>query len=169
MKKRIIIPTLIIGALLTGGLALAGPFGPGDCDGKGYGRGQQLTSEEREERMEHKLEMMSEILDLSDNQEEQIEALLEKQWASREEHREQRQAERDEFRQLRTGDDFNEAEFRALAMKKAEQKVDRMVEHAKLKQQIFQLLTAEQQEKADKLMAMRGNHGRRHGSHGFGF
>jgi protein CpxP len=161
----------MIAALLTGGLALAGPFGavPGDCDGRGYSRGGQLTSDELEERMEHKLEMMSEILDLSDDQEEQIETLLQQQWSSREEHREQRQADRDELRNLLTGDDFNEAEFRALAMEKAQQKVDKMVEHAKLKQQIYQLLSPEQQEKAEKLMAMRGKHGRRHGGHGVGF
>ncbi len=167
LKKRVVIPTLLIGALLTGGVAIAGPFG--NCDGKGY-RGQQLSAEEREERMEHKLEMMSEILELNDDQEEQIEALLQKQWTAKQQQREDMQTDRQALREQLLSDDFNEAEFRTLAMKKAEAKVDMMVEHAKLKQQIYQMLTPEQQEKADKLMAMRGKHGKgRHGSHGFGF
>lgn len=167
LKKRVVIPTLLIGALLTGGVAIAGPFG--NCDGKGF-RGQQLSAEERQERMEHKLDMMSEILDLNEEQEEQVGALLQQQWTTKLQQREQQQASREELREQLLSDDFNEAEFRAEAMKKAEQKVDMLVEHAKLKRQIYQLLTPEQQEKADKLMAMRSKHGKgRHGGHGFGF
>lgn len=63
-----------------------------------------------------------------------------------------------------TAADFNEAEFRAKALEQAQQRIDRMVEHAKLKQQIYQLLTPEQQEKVDQLSALQGKDNRpRHG------
>ncbi len=166
MKKRVLIPTLLVGTLLTSGLALAGPFGfGGRCDGHGRGA---VSYEEHEERMEHRLEMMSALLDLSESQQAQIEALLQKQWAANQQQREEWQAERDALREQLLAKDFDEAKFRAAALKKAEQKVDRMVEHAKLKREIYQLLSPEQQEKADKLLALRGP-GKRHGGRGFGF
>lgn len=164
MKKQIIIPALLIGALVTGGatLATAKPWGngPGNCGVKG----QEMTAEQHEERMEHRIEMMSEILDLSEEQEQQIEALLQAQFEQKSTQREQMRAGQQELRDKMQATDFNEAEFRALAEQQAKLKIDLMVEKAKTKQQIAAILTPEQQEKAEKLMELRGqgHHGGRH-------
>jgi protein CpxP len=174
MKRQIIIPTLMIGALLAGGvtLATAKPWGSGY--GNCGGQSQRMTAEQHEERMEHRLEMMSEILGLSENQEEQIEALFKANYEQNYARREQMRASRDELREKMHAENFNEAEFRTLAEQQAQLKTDLMVERAKIKQQVFAILTPEQQEKADKLMELRGHgkhgrHGGRHGGQGYGF
>lgn len=176
MKKRILIPTLILGTLLTGSLALASPgFDRGNC-GNCPNKGQAPFSyEQHEERMEQRLEMMSTVLDLSENQQEQIATLLNQRWQNRQQHREQMQAARDAMREARSTATFDEADFRAKAAKQAELKTDMMVERAKMKAEIYALLTPEQQEKAEKLGGMldgprQGHHGQgRHGGHGFRF
>ena len=67
MKKRILIPSLLIGALMTASLAVASPgfggkFGRG-CDAGCNGRGQgPATYEQHEERMEQRLEGMATLL-----------------------------------------------------------------------------------------------------------
>lgn len=170
MKKRVLIPVLVVGAMLTGSLVLAGPggYGRGNCDGSGKGPGA-MSAEQHEDRMEHKLEMMSTVLDLTAEQQTQIEALLNRQYQDNKTLREQMQSSREEMHSARNAETFNEADFRVKAAKQAELKTEMMVAHAKLKQQIYALLTPEQQEKADTLGGMMGGHGegRHHG--GFGF
>ena len=172
MKKRILIPTLVVGALLTGSLVLAGPggYGRGNCDGNGNGGGQgAMTFEHHEERMGSKLEMMGTILDLTAAQKTEIEALYSKQWQEHQQLREQMHANRDAMRETQNPGDFNEADFRAKAAERAELKTDMMVEKAKLRQQVYNLLTPEQKEKADTLGGMMsgGGKGGHHG--GFGY
>lgn len=173
MKKQIIIPALLIGALVTGGATLATAKSWGDGPGNCGGKKQAMSAEQHEERMEHRLDMMSEVLDLSDDQQQQIEALYQTQYEQNSATREQMRAGQQELRDKMRADDFNEAEFRSLAEKQAQLKTDRMVEKAKIKQQIFAILTPEQQEKANKLMSLRGEgkgrHGGRHGGQGFNF
>jgi protein CpxP len=167
MKKSIIIPTLLIGALLAGGATLATAKswggGPGNCEG----RDQAMTAEKHEERMEQRLETMSTILDLSDEQKTQIEALVKSQYEQKSTQRERMHAGQQALRDKLQTNAFDEAEFRALAAQQAQLKTDLMVEHAKIKQQIFAILTPEQQAKADKLLEMRGQ--KHHGEHAFGF
>ena len=168
MKKRVLLPTLVLGALLTGSLALAGPGvfdggKGGDCNGRGQAA---MSYEQHEERMEQRLEMMSTVLDLSDDQKSQIEALLNQQWQGKQQLREQMQASREAMREARTADNFNEADFRAKAARQAELKTDMMVAKAKLKQQIHALFNPDQQEKADKLGGLMGGRGKdHHGGH----
>ncbi len=170
MKRTIMIPTLIVGALAIGTLALAGPggqgFGKGNCDGNGKGA---MSYEQHEERMGHKLEMMTALLDLSEEQQTQIETLFNQQHQEKQGLREQMQASRDALHQAKKANPFNEADFRAKAAVQAELKTDMMVAHAKLKQQIHALLTPEQQEKADQLGDMMGERGkgRHHGGDRF--
>ncbi|MBE0501176.1 MAG: Spy/CpxP family protein refolding chaperone [Desulfuromonadales bacterium] len=171
MKQTILVSTLIVSALLIGSLALAGPggsgFGKGDCKG---GKGGAMSSEQHEERMGRKLAMMTTLLDLSAEQQTQIEALFNQQYLEKQKVREQMEANRDAMQQAKTAIPFNEADFRAKAAVQAELKTDMMVAHAKLKQQIHAVLTPQQQKKADDLGDMMGDErgkGRHHGGDRF--
>ena len=163
MKKRTLIPTLVIGTVLTASLALAAPgggkFGRG-CDGDCYGRGQgPMSYEQHEARSGHRLAMMATVLDLSENQQAQIKDLLDQQWQLRQADREEMQAARDAMRAARLVEPFDEADFRAKAAKQAELRTERMVERAKLQQQIKAVLTPEQQAKAETLRGFMGGQG----------
>lgn len=172
MKKRVLIPTLIVGALLTGSLAMAGPGKCGsNCSSGWGGKGQEAMSyEQHEERTEHRLEKMGVILDLTEEQKSQFETMLNQQWQEKKQLREQMRASKDEMREARVVTDFNEVDFRSKAAKQAELKTEMMVTHAKMKQQVYALLTPEQQEKADTLSKMTGGRDKgHHGGRGLGF
>jgi len=180
MKKRVLIPVLLIGALLTGSLALAGPgfgncgagdcggYSAGGCNGRGAGKGA-MTYEQHEERVDRRLEMMTAILDLSDDQQEQVESILDQKWLSRQEQREAMQASRDALHKLRTAETFNEAEFRAAMTKHNALKTEMMVDREKTKQELYAILSPGQQEKAETLRGLMGGKGGRHGGKGFRF
>jgi len=172
MKKRILVPVLILATLVTGSLSFAGPGGcgscgvGGSCGSKGQGQGA-MNDERHEERMDKRMEMMSTVLDLTEAQKTQLEALLAKQWQDTQPLREKMRASREALREIKSADTFNEAEFLAKAIKQAELKTEMMSAKAKIKQQVYALLSPEQQGKADKLADM-GRRGKgRHG--GFGF
>ncbi len=172
MKKRILIPTLIVGALLTGSLAMAGPGKCGsNCSSGCGGKGQEAMSfEQHEERMEQRLEKMGAILDLTEEQKNQFATLLNQQWQEKQQLRDEMRASRDEMREAQSAANFNETDFRAKAAKQAELKTEMMVARAKTKQQIYALLTPEQQEKADTLRGMMGGRDKgHHGGRGFDF
>ena len=168
MKKKILIPTLIIGALVTGSLAIAGS---GNCGSAGGGKGHEAMSyEQHEERMGQRLEKMGAILELTEEQKSQFETIFNQQWQEKQLLREQMQASQDEMREARIATNFNEADFRSKAAKQAELKTELMVAKAKMKQQVYALLTPEQQEKADTLSGMMGGRDKgHHGGRGFGF
>lgn len=172
MKKRALIPTLVIGTLLTASLAVAAPgfggkFGRG-CDGDCSGRGQgPMTYEQHEERMGHRLEMMAAVLDLTADQQAQIKGLLDQQWQNRQADRDEMMASRDAMRAARLADPFDEADFRAKAAKQSELRTERMIERAKLQQAIKAVLTPEQQAKAETLRGVMGfGNGKRGGGRG---
>ena len=173
MKKRIIVPTLVVGTLLIGSLVMAGPggYGKGNCDGNGKGSGA-MNYEQHEERMGNRLEMMGTVLDLTEEQKTQIEALSNQKWQDHQQLREQMQASRDAMHAAQNADTFNEADFRAKAAERAELKTEMMVQRVKHRQQIYNLLTPEQREKADTLGGLMGGgygKGRHHGGYGRGF
>ena len=174
MKKRVLIPTLIIGTLLTGSLALAAPgfggkYANGDCNGRGKGKAA-MTFEQHEERMEQRLEKMAAVLELTEAQQEQIESILNQKWQDKQGQREAMQAAREALREARTAETFDEAEFRAAIAKHNALKTEMMVDREKTKQQLYAILTPEQQEKAELLGGMMGGHGKgRHGGKGFRF
>ncbi len=173
MKKRILLPTLMLGTLLTGSLALAGPWGCGSCgknvgcDKQGQSRGA-MTYEQHEERTDRRLEMMTTVLELSEAQQQQLETLFNQQWQNNQQLREQMQASRESMHNLKTADTFNEAEFRVQAAKRAELKTEMMVRKIKFQDELYAVLTPEQREKADKLggMMMGGKGQGRHGGKG---
>ena len=167
MKKTTIIPALLIGILLSSGTAFAwsGGHGKRNCDGNYGQRGQGMTQEQHQERMENQLERMGVILDLTDQQKEQFEGLFDQQWQDRQSMRSEMQASREDLREYKQGKEFNEAKFRTKAQKHADLKTEMMVQRAKTRQQILAFLTPEQQQKAEKLREMGGEgfHGKRGG------
>lgn len=171
MKKIMIIPTLTIGALLLGSMAFAWSGGPGyrNCDGPRDGRGMGMSHEQHQERMEQHLEFMAVALDLTDEQKEQLEAMGEQHWQTRQELRDKMQASRKELSDLGQSRDFDEAAFRAKAREQADLKTDMRAGHAKMKQAFFEVLTPQQREKAEKLWEMHGDGPMgRHGGKGMG-
>jgi Spy/CpxP family protein refolding chaperone len=175
MKKTTLIPALLMGVLLSGGIAFASSGGQGrrNCGDSCDRQGQGMTYEQHEERMENRLEKMAVILDLTEQQKEQLENLFEKKWQDRQSMRAEMQASQKDLREYKQGKEFNEADFRAKALKHAELKTEMMVQRAKSKQQVFAVLTPEQQQKAEKLRGMHGEsffgkyHGKR-GGEGYG-
>jgi protein CpxP len=159
MKKTAIIPVLLVTLLLSAGTSFAWPGGHGksNCNDSCDRKGQGMTAEQHEERMENRLEKMAVILDLTEQQQKKIEALTEKQWQDRQSMRAEMQASREDLRAYKQGKEFNETEFRAKAQKHADLKIEMMVQKAKTKQQFFAVLTPEQQQKAEKLRDMHGD------------
>jgi len=175
MQKNIIISLTLIALLLSSGTVFArsGYHGKGNCDNFSKMNGQGMSQEQHQERMNNRLEKMAVVLDLTDAQKKQIEKLMNGKWENRQSMRTQMQANRTALREYTQGDNFNEAEFRAKAQKQADLKTEMMVQQAKTKQQLFAILTPEQQQKAEKLRGMNGNmrdcDGRgKHGGQGFG-
>lgn len=158
MKKTAIIPVLLVTLLLSAGTSFAWPGMQGkknwnnSCDRQGKG----MSYEQHEERMENRLEKMAVILDLTEEQQKQIKSLAEKQWQDRQAMWAEMQASREDLRAYKQGKEFNETEFRAKAQKHADLKTEMMVQRAKTRQQLFSVLTPEQQQKAEKLRGMDG-------------
>ncbi len=166
MKKRIIVSTILIGTLMTGGIAIAKPFGSNYGNHNSRGQGI-MTEEQHQQYVENRLERMDIILDLSDNQEKKIKALCSTQRQERQPMREEMRDGRDERRNaMRSGD---EAAIRSNITKRADYNADRIVERVQVKKELYAILTPEQQEKAEKIWETRGND--RNGRHarGFGF
>jgi protein CpxP len=171
MKKNIVIPLALIGLLLSGGAAFARPGHHGQNNSGNFSKenGQGMSQEQHQERVDNRLEKMAVVLDLTDPQKKEIEILMNEKWEKRLAMRTKMQASRKTLREYRQGSEFNESEFRTIAQKHADLKTEMMVQQAKNRQQIFALLTPEQQQKAEKLRGMRGEgfHGRHGGTRNY--
>lgn len=148
MKRRFVIPVFIAAIALVGSfgfsaMAISDDFGPGwgRCyeDGpepgmRGFGR---LTA----------------VLDLTDEQEEQIEAIMEAERPAMLALRKQMRDGRSELGAI-TGSSFDEAAVREAAARIAKIKTEMIVARTRVKSKIFAVLTPEQQELAEKLQPL---------------
>ncbi|HEY5717633.1 MAG TPA: Spy/CpxP family protein refolding chaperone [Motiliproteus sp.] len=159
MKKLI---GMGVAALLVSGAVLAvGPSGPGgfgDCGngGEGYGYGR-MHGEGRggHERM---LGYMADELQLSGSQRDQIQSLL----AQQGDPREQMRTLREQMRSMDpTSPDYME-QVSALAKQQSQRMEAKLVQHAELQQQIYALLTPQQQQRWSELHGGWRGHGPRH-------
>jgi len=159
MKKRFVIPVLIAAIALVGGfginaMAVSDDFGAswGKCDEKGPGSGM------------HGFGRLATALDLTDEQEAQIEAIIAAERPAMRPLREQIREGRSELRNLSRQGAFDEAAVREVASRLAETKTEMMVARTRVKSKIFAVLTPEQQELAEKLQPLvekgRGRHHR---------
>jgi Spy/CpxP family protein refolding chaperone len=162
MKKRFIISTALIGTLFFGSIAFAG-YG-------GYGKGQRMmTDEQYQQVLDERLARMDVILELDEGQQAQIKDLLSQHWQNRQADRERMRAGRDTRMAAMVNGEFDEATLRSNMAKRAEYQADRTVAQAKIKAEVYAILTPEQQDKADKLLAANSHRGRGRHAMGFGF
>jgi len=161
MKKKTMFTALTTGILLTGiafSPAIAGR-GFDNCDGPDSEQRQERMAE----RMEQRLEKMSTVLDLTEVQQGQIKELLAEKQTNHKDQFQKRCGDRKQMQSLKTAANFDETAFRAAAGKRAAQRIDMQVEKMKTKQQIFALLTSEQQEKAEIIFESMDKRGPGHG------
>jgi protein CpxP len=146
---------------------IAAMFTVGFMGGWAYAESSDKSPcDERQERMEMKhekrLELMAEVLDLTETQHKQIQKIIEQERAEMDGNREKMRESREQMRALLENDTFDEAAVRSLAESEAKLKVDAFVTRAKVKNQIFQLLTSEQQDLAEKLEPLLHKPGKHH-------
>ncbi len=161
MKKTVSSISILLAILFFSGTVFAWPGGHGkkDCGDSCDRKGGKISQEQRQDHMENRLEKMAIILDFSDQQKDQLESLFEQKNQQRQEMRAKMQESRNDLREYKQKGEFNESEFRKLAEKSSNLKTEMMVQRASLHQQVLDVLTPEQQAKAEKLK----------GAHGEGF
>lgn len=139
MKPRSIILSLILTALLTS-VAVAGSFGNGLAPRHGGGPDP-----------DDRLERMTVMLDLTEDQQAQIAEILEQSRAANEPAREQFKKDREALRAAQGADTFDQQKTRELAHKLADSRVDMMAERHQVRQKVDALLTPEQRQKKNDL------------------
>ncbi len=161
MNRKFISAVLFIMLAIGGALytqALAQPRfqeGPTTADGQGQVGPQ------------HRLELMAEVLDLTDDQQAQIKEIFDSEREAMGPYLEQLKQGREAINEAVCNPTFDEVQVRALATRQAEIKVELTVAKARAKNKIFVLLTPEQQEKAKKLRHLLEGHGKRGHHRGF--
>lgn len=157
MTNRIFIPAIICSLLLFSAIFAQAMSEP-DLGAGFAGDEPELTLSDgpRGEHQGHRLEMMATILDLSEGQQEQIRQLFAAERDSHQGLRQERHTARTALDELMRAQPFDETAFRNLAQQQADRQVDALVARARVKQQVFAILTPEQQEKADQLWVLMG-------------
>lgn len=159
MKKKIWLMVLC-GALVLGGslTALAAPWGRGGGEMDGPRRGNGPC---RVEARQGHWERMAEKLDLSAEQQTEVQKLCEANRAQADKLHAKMAEVRRQLRQAVEPKNFDEKALRKLAAEKNLLQTELMVNRARAHSQIYALLTPEQQELADlarKLQRLRGHH-----------
>ncbi|PLX80818.1 MAG: hypothetical protein C0615_00430 [Desulfuromonas sp.] len=155
--KRKTITQIVCAVALISLLPASGWAFRNDCNGEGM-RGDGPMGA----RHEHRMDRMADILDLTEAQQKQIDAIHEQERATFEADREQRREIHEQMRALIESDNFDEAAIRNLATKEAEMEIEQRVSRAKVRNQVFNILTPEQQELSKKLGPMHGERGGKH-------
>lgn len=161
MKTRILVWAFVAALLSNGAMistALAGP---------GYGNwgDDEMMAERMEQRMDHRMDRMAEILDLSEAQQQQIEALHKKAFEENAPYREQLDASREKIRALCEAETVDAAAIRAEVAAQVDAKTALIVSRATVRSETHKLLTPEQRELAEKLGPRHGE--KRHGKKDF--
>ena len=156
--KRILISALAMVAMAVPGAALAqgfgGPHGMGALDGIG---GPGLH------RFEEMLPELAAILDLTEAQQGQIEAILDEELPAIDALRDRLRDAHQAFRASQQPGAFDEAAVRAFAESQSPVHVELMVAGARTMSHIHNLLTPEQQQRLEELRAVRHERDRRGG------
>lgn len=174
MNARTIILTITAAALLAAPATVFAQQGPGDCDGTGpHGRmggpgGGGGLGGFGGQGGHHLLRMLDRVGDrigLTDAQRTQIEAIVDAGKPGLDVLRDQARAERETFRDSHEIGDFDEATFRAHFESQAQLHVEMQLIGASMMSQAWAVLTPEQQQEFQDLMALMGNGpgGPRHG------
>lgn len=134
-----------------------------------FAAGQAEQAQQKHMRGEHGMfgARMAQQLGLSDAQRQQIKSIMETEKPKMQPLMQQLKAERQEMDSLTTSGTFDEAAVRAAASKQAQTITDVAVERARVKSQIFAVLTPEQRTKAQEMEKNFAGHGfgHRRGAH----
>jgi protein CpxP len=151
MKKRILaisaIAVLVIGATV---LALGHGF---------QGHGGPRDGRRHADMLEH----MSQALNLTDAQKQQVKAIMDETEAAAEANHTKIEEIHKQLHAATANGQFDETQVRALANQKAQLDADMMVEHFRAMSKVFAILTPEQRTKAEELhkqMERGARHGR---------
>jgi protein CpxP len=101
-------------------------------------------------------------LDLTADQHSQVKAIFEKEKPTIQPLMEQMRQNREAMKALEASGPFDEAKTRAQATQNAQTMVELQVEHARIKSQIMQILTADQKAKLAQIEANRGARWEKH-------
>ena len=102
---------------------------------------------------EHMLGFYSDYLDLTSAQQDQIKAIWAKEKPAMQPLHQQMKDFHTQMNQLTESATFDEAKVRALATQQAQARIEMEVQHARIKSEMFQVLTADQKAKMQRLEA----------------
>ena len=147
------------------GMLIAMP--EGGHRGKGYGRAGRQGCGYGEDELrggdkQYRHEMRSELLGLTEEQQEQIEAIRTAEIAAHMELREKMYEYREQMRELTNEGTFAENEIRAIAEEMSKIQVEMAVSRAEMRSRIHALMTPEQQELAKNFSSERQDRRGRH-------
>lgn len=111
---------------------------------------------------DHMLGFMSDYLDLSTAQQDQVKAIWEKEKPTMEPLMKQMHQNHADMRALEASGPFDEAKTRALATQQAQAQIELQVQHARIKSEMMQVLTADQKTKFAQFEAKRESHMKDH-------
>ena len=137
-KGNIILVSLLAGGLAVAGVTAASPFG--GCD-RGYRSEQMGFGHHRFDPVQR----MMRHIDVSDEQEAQIRAIVEEGRAEATEQRAALREARQALRDLATGSDYDADRVRELAEQQAQIRADMTVARVDTMHRVYQVLTPEQQ------------------------
>jgi len=146
IRFRLLIATMavVLGAALAKSQTAADAPPPPPMHGHGPGFGQG----------EHMMEFFADYLNLSDAQQAQMKAILQKEHASLKPLMQQERQNRQQLRQYEEGA-FDEAKVRTIAAQQAQTHVELTVAETRIHNELFQVLTPDQQAKMKDLEARR--------------
>jgi periplasmic protein CpxP/Spy len=162
--KRTLTTTILFILLAAGTVLTVKAFAiDGGFGGPGPGRRGPCALADGQQPGQHYMARLAHVLDLSAEQQAQIQAIVAKARESAAPLREQLDAKRTALHEAVTAKTFDEAKIRALATEKGAIQADLMVHRAQTKQQIYAVLTPEQQQLFDKIQPLlQPRHGRGH-------
>ena len=169
MKKKLIVATLAICIMTVGSLtANAYQGNRGGYDQPGMSGSEYCENEWRgKHHKQNRHERVTELLGLSDEQQEQIKTIRENGRSANQAQREKMREYQEQMRQLTDEATFDENAIRTIAEKKAKIQVEMAVSRAQMRSQIHEIMSPEQQELAKEFRAERqykqGKHRSGHG------
>ena len=152
LKKTVGLAALIF-LLPTLAMAYGGP------PGKGFGTAGKpgCDNEWRGGDRQYRHEMRAELLGLTEEQQEQIEAIRTAEIAAHRDLREKMLEYREQLRELTDKGTFDESAVRVIAVEKAKIQVEMAVAKAEMRSKIHAIMTPEQQELAKNFSSERHN------------
>lgn len=159
MKKRILVPGILVAGLMIASFAMANPYAFGQG---GHHGGEQhavnhdeVDNEQVQQKVAARITQMDAFLALDEYQKIQIEKVLTTSWQNRQDDATDHTSRHD----LMHSSDQDEATLRKIMAKRAELRADQIVAQRKLQKDLAAIFTEEQQEKAAQAWNSRGHHG----------